>query len=265
MLAVAAPTGAFIGTPIATPCVAQEWSARTVEEMAVHARQLTPPGLGRQIDRNIAEMKRGIQLASQSAAGGEPVVEITEIIRRQSDIAVGRIVEHQPFSEIAFQMGVVAYFVALANDPVRLSPQDRPEPSYAADYYRYLEGASHRFAVLYYGEGRNFETTPELEQLVGRSLARSKRQAPLVSQEYRRIGTVDGKRLFDDRSTAFGIGSLAYSHAVSDIVGVLRYIWIRAGGGDFRNLPPLDADHLILISPGAQSLDAQSPPVQVER
>ncbi len=260
MLAVAASTGAFIGTPIVTPCAAQDWSARTVQEMTVHARQLTPPGLGRQIDRNIAEMKRGIQLASQSAAGGEPAIEITEIIQRQSDNAVRKIVEHQPFSEIVFQLGVVAYFVALANDPVRFSPQDRPEPSYAADYYQYLEGASQRFAVLYYGEGRDFETTSELDQLVGRSLARSKRQAPLVSQEYRRIGTVDGRRLFDDRSTAFGIGSLAYSHAVSDIVGVLRYIWIRAGGGDFRNLPPLDADHLILISPGTHS-----PHVQVER
>jgi len=201
--------------------------------MALHARQLTPPGLGRQIDRNIAELKRGIQLASQSANGGEPVVAIAEIIQRQSEIAVGRIVEHQPFSEAVFQMGVVAYFVALANDPVRFSPQDRPEPTYAVDYYRYLEEASQRFAVLYYGEGRDFETIPELEQLIQRSLARNSRQAPLVAQEYRRIGTVDGRRLFDDRSTAFGIGSLAYSHAVSDIVGVLRYIWIRAGGGDF--------------------------------
>jgi len=218
--------------------------------MAEHARQLTPPDLARQIERHMPEMKRGIQLASQSVDGGPLEAPIGELIRRQSDSAIRMIEQHQPFSEIVFRLGVVAYFVALANDPVRFSPDDRPEPTYAADYYGYLEDVSPRFAVLYYHEGHNFETTLELEQMVERTLSRSKRQAAMVAQEYRRIGSIDGRRQFDDRSTAFGVGSLAYSHAVSDIIGVLRYIWIRAGGGDFRNLPPLGADHLILISPG---------------
>ncbi len=238
---------------VAAPASSQDWTARTVEEMALHARQLTPPGLGRQIDRHKAEMKRGIQMASQAVNASGLSEPIDEIIRSHSEKAIRKITEHQPFSEIVFQMGVVAYFVALANDPVRYSPEDRPRPNYAADYYGYLEGASQRFAVLYYGEGRDFESSLELQQLIDRSLARGKQQAVMVAQEYRRIGEIDGRQLFDDRSTAFGVGSLAYSHAVSDIVGVLRYIWIRAGGGDFRNLPPLDADHLILISPGAQT------------
>jgi hypothetical protein len=238
---------------VAAPTSAQDWTARTVEEMAAHARQLAPPGLGRQIDRHKAEMKRGIQLASQTVEASGLSEPIDDIIRRQSENAIQRITQHQPFSEIIFQLGVVAYFVALANDPVRYSPEDRPRPNYAADYYGYLEGASRRFAVLYYGEGRDFEDSLALQQLIDRSLARGKQQAAMVAQEYRRIGAIDGRQLFDDRSTAFGVGSLAYSHAVSDIVGVMRYIWIRAGGGDFRNLPPLDADHLILISPGAQT------------
>ena len=231
---------------------AQDWTAKTVEEMAAHARQLVPPGLGRQIDRHESEMNRGIQLASQSVNGSGIEGPIQDLIRRHSENAIQRIIEHQPFSEIVFQLGIVSYFVALANDPVRYSPDDRPAPTYSGDYYRYLETASQRFAVLYYGEGRDFETSLELDQLISRSLARGKRQAAIVAKEYQRIGSIDGLRLFDDRSTAFGVGSLAYSHAVSDIVGVLRYIWIRAGGGDFRNLPPLSADHLILISPGAQ-------------
>lgn len=255
---------AVLALAAASAAAAQDWTAKTVEQMVEHAQRLTPPGLGRQIERHMPEMKRGVRLAGQSVSGGAALeAPLGDIIRRQTDVAIRKIEEHQAFSEIVFQMGIVSYFVALANDPVRFSPEDRPEPAYAADYYGYLEDASPRFAVLYYADGRNFETTLELDQLIQRSLARGRTQAAMVAQEYRRIGSIEGRRKFDDRSTAFGVGSLAFSHAVSDIIGVLRYIWIRAGGGDFRNLPPLGADHLILLSPGTP-LDA-APPTDTNR
>jgi len=235
----------------ATPGQAQEWTAETVVGMAKHARLLTPPGLDSQIDRHEYEMKRGISMAYQSVAANTGPIPVEDILKHQCEVAIQHIKQHKPFSEVIFQMGVVAYFVALVNDPVGTFAPDQPIPTYAADYFKYLEAANKKFAVLYYGEGRHFETPAELDQLVARSQARARRQAPYVAQEYRRIGTINGRKLFDDRSTAFGIGALAYSHTVSDIVGVLRYIWIQAGGTDLRNLPPLDADHLILISPGA--------------
>ncbi|MGB5754120.1 MAG: hypothetical protein WBN87_14760, partial [Thermoanaerobaculia bacterium] len=58
---------------------------------------------------------------------------------------------------------------------------------------------------------------------------------------------------FDDRSTAFGISSMAYSHAVSDVVAVLRYIWLAGGGIDSNDLLPLDEDQLILLNPGGEN------------
>ena len=106
--------------------------------------------------------------------------------------------------------------------------------------------------MIYYGEGRDVTDTEELSSLIGRSVQRSRRMAPLIDKEYQRIGEIDGLNLFDDRSTAFGIGSLAYSHAVSDMAGVLRYIWVAAGGIDSRGLPKLDNDHLVLVAPGEQ-------------
>ena len=113
--------------------------------------------------------------------------------------------------------------------------------------------ASQRFAVLYYGHDRRFESPEALADLLSRARARSLSQAPWIAKEYARVGAIDGRRLFDDRSTAFGVGSLAYSHAVSDIAGVLRYIWIRAGGVDSRRFPPLDSNHLILVERGRSS------------
>ena len=45
---------------------------------------------------------------------------------------------------------------------------------------------------------------------------------------------ISGLGVFDDRSSAFGVASVAWSHAVTDVALVLRYIWLRAGGADER-------------------------------
>ena len=69
-------------------------------------------------------------------------------------------------------------------------------------------------------------------------LRRGRQLYPMIGREYRRIDFASGLGRFDDRSTAFGVGSLAFSHAVPDVTLVLRYIWLAAGGMDDRtNLP----------------------------
>jgi hypothetical protein len=35
---------------------------------------------------------------------------------------------------------------------------------------------------------------------------------------------------FDDRSTAFGVASICYSHAITDLVNLYYYIWEQSGG-----------------------------------
>ena len=173
--------------------------------------------------------------------------------RTEAEQAIRAIVDHRPFSQIVYQLGVVSYWVASVNNPLLLTETGKPGPAYWQDYFQYLQDASQRFSVLYYGHDRQFETPEALSALLSRSQSRSVTMAPWIAEEYRRIGTIDGARLFDDRSTAFGVGSLAFSLGVSDIAGVLRYIWIRAGGVDSRRFPPLGPDHLILVEHGQPS------------
>lgn len=177
---------------------------------------------------------------------------IDEVVQSQTAAAIQAIVSHKPFSDIVYQAGVVTYFLASANNPVMTSGKGHSAPDYRSDYFRYLQDATSRFPVLYYGEGREIDSPDELSTLIGNSVRRSRGMASMIAQEYQRIGRIDGVNLFDDRSTAFGIGSLAYSHAVSDMAGVLRYIWVEAGGIDTRGLPKLDNDHLILVAPANQ-------------
>jgi hypothetical protein len=61
-----------------------------------------------------------------------------------------------------------------------------------------------------------------------------------MAEEYFRFGTRRTATDFDDRSTAFGVASLCYSHAVSDAVNLYYYIW-REAGGDVRAASALRA------------------------
>jgi hypothetical protein len=96
-----------------------------------------------------------------------------------------------------------------------------------------------------------------LPRLVEETLARSRELYPLVGREYRRVGFAPGLEAFDDRSTAYAVASLAYSHAVSDIAEVLRYIWIAAGGIDSRDRVPRRGAQVVRL-PRARSAEAAS-------
>ena len=228
--------------------------------MAEYALRVAPPDLVGQIDRHRKQFHQGILAAAKSdPITGPPgstetvAIALDPQIRAEVERAVQAIVGHKSFSQIVFQLGVVSYWVASASNPLLSMNSGGTPPPYWQDYLRYLQDASQRFSVLYYGHDRQVETPNELQDLLQRSLMRRQEMAPQVAEEYRRIGSFDGAVLFDDRSTAFGVGSLAFSHGVSDVAGVLRYIWLQAGGADTRRLPSLDKNHLILVGRGSQS------------
>ena len=89
---------------------------------------------------------------------------------------------------------------------------------------------------------------PVLPALVGETLGRSRELYPLVGREYRRVGFASGREAFDDRSTAYAVAALAYSHAISDIAEVLRYIWLAGGGIDSRDRIPRRGMHVLHLT-----------------
>ena len=66
------------------------------------------------------------------------------------------------------------------------------------------------------------------------ALLRGRVLYPAIGREYARTGQIDGRALFDDRSTAFGVAAVSYSHALSDTANAYRFVWLRAGGADPR-------------------------------
>lgn len=217
------------------PVHADAWARDTVLSLVDEAARYAPPDLRRQIERHEKQYREGA-LAAMRSPGGRP---LAAAIRETAAGAVRAIERHETFAEIVHRLGGVVYYVALANDPLLVTGGDPEEERYAEDWRRYVESARPRFAVTFEGEGRLVERPEQLEALLRAAFERGRRYYPFVGQEYRRIEFASGVELFDDRSTAFGLATLSYSHAVSDMIATLRYIWLRSGGADRRLLPDL--------------------------
>ncbi|MDH3525874.1 MAG: hypothetical protein OES32_20065 [Acidobacteriota bacterium] len=207
------------------------WAPATEIVIAEQAARFAPRDLARQIEKHPQALRDGVLAAIANPAAGRTVGEVlaTEVER-----AVDAIRNHRPFAEVVQRLGQVAHYVALANDPLAVGSDDPHERRYAGDYARYVESARPRFQATFYGDGRRVEQPAELTWLVRRAFARGRSYYPLIGNEYRRIGYREGRKHFDDRSTAYGLAALAFSHSISDTIGVLRYIWLRAGGADPR-------------------------------
>ncbi len=199
--------------------------------IAQRAAEYAPRDLARQIDKHREALREGVLVSIENPQTGRA---LDEVLFEEIDNAIEAIEKHRPFAEIVQRLGQVTHYVIVANDPLAVANGDPNEPRYRRDWPRYVESAMPRFNPTFYGDGRRIESRRDLEAWWRRTLQRSRASYPMVAAEYDRIHFGRGAELFDDRSTAFGVSALAYSHAISDTIGVLRYIWLRAGGGDRR-------------------------------
>ncbi|MGB5161920.1 MAG: hypothetical protein WBP10_13590 [Thermoanaerobaculia bacterium] len=240
----------------ASPAVA--WSPEATVAIAEQALILAPPHLGRQLERHKSRYRDGVLTPFKQSGGTKqglalPPEVLRQAIDREAQNAIKAIKGHVPFDEVILRMGVVASYMAATNYPLLSEMTAESRPAYLLDYPAFVESAFPRFSVVFYGAGRLIESKADLKSVIDAAFSRSRRIRPLISLEYDRVGVPNGLELFDDRSTAFGISSMAYSHAVSDVVAVLRYIWLAGGGIDSNDLLPLDEDQLILLNPGGEN------------
>ncbi len=229
---------------------APAWTPAARQAIAEQAAALAPRDLTGQLERHRHALS-GAAAAPCPGNAHDGGVRLAAAMRQEVTAAVAAIRAHRPFAEIVARLGTLAHLAADLNDPLRVDDGDPAEPRYAADYARYLDSARPRFAVIFYGGGRRLGDAGDLDRLLGRAVERGRRLYPDVAREYRRIGGRSGLTGFDDRSTAFAVGSLAYSHAVSDVAALLRYVWLEAGGSDRGALAAVAGDRLVLLGRGA--------------
>jgi hypothetical protein len=227
------------------------WTPATQISISAEAARLVPPDLARQLARRNRLFREGVLAPfqetgpSQHFKHSDGTGTLDRALSVEVAAAIQAIEEHRPFDDVVGRLGRVAHFVADTDDPLA-ADADADTPRYLADYLRYAETAMPRFPLVFYGlepSNRSVGVTP----LVSNALARGRQLVPLITDAYRAIGFASGIGTFDDRSTAFGAASVSFSHAVTDVVQVLRYIWIQAGGNDERNGLPAAGTRLLLL------------------
>ncbi|MFY9820350.1 MAG: hypothetical protein WAM82_03155 [Thermoanaerobaculia bacterium] len=231
---------------------AAAWTPATQVTIAREAARLSPPDLYRQIDKHRRAFDEGVNApfaetdASRHFQNPDGSGHLSRAALDAADAAILAIRGHRPFEEIVRRLGVVSHFVTDANNPLAASAADPDEGRYFGDYFRYVETAEPRFPLIFYGvpavrDGRG------IASILDAALARGRELYPLIGREYRRIQLGSGIGVFDDRSTAFGVGSVAFSHAVTDVSLVLRYIWLAGGGIDDRAHLPAGGTRLTVL------------------
>jgi hypothetical protein len=242
---------------LALPAGARAWSPETQRAIAADAALLAPPGLAGQLARHARELERG---AVEPFAEGEADRHfenedgsgaLDRTLALEVEHAVAALRAFRPMSEIARRLGRVSHWAADLNLPLNASALDPEEPRYFRDYALYVDSARPRFAVVLYENAAPVADAAGLEALVARALHRGRALYPTLGREYRRIHFASGRERFDDRSSAFGVAALTYSHAVSDAARLFRYIWLAGGGGDSRAVLDRARDRVLLLRSGA--------------
>ena len=232
---------------------ARAWTPRTQQTIAWEAAHLAPPDLARQLIKHRTRFLAGTLAPFDDSDGARHRKDpdgsgsLDRALEEAVTAAVAAIRGHRPFDEVVFRMGIAAHYMADANNPLATSADDAEAGRYFVDFLRYAETAEPRFPLVFYGMKPGLEHAAGVSALLADTLRRGRELYPMIGLEYRKIDFASGIGLFDDRSTAFGVASIAWSHAVTDVALVLRYIWLRAGGGDERSGLPAGGTRLLLL------------------
>lgn len=208
---------ALLFLSIAAPAMA--WTRASDLRIAAKSAELAPPDLRLVIKKYNNEYLHGVDEALATEGTDIHRRRLRERIDAQTRGIVKMIRTNQPMSLVVGELGNLSHLVGDANNPFHIGDDDAAA---RIDFEQYFERRLARFAPVFYGLDRKFVLNTYLDKM----FARTTRFGPLMSEEYSR----GNGATFDDRSTAFGVASVCYSHAITDTVNLYYFIWKEAGG-----------------------------------
>lgn len=215
------------------PLTASAWTRASDERIAKKSAALAPPDLRLLIERFEGDYKTGLSRAQAEEATDKHQFfvlsregQLRQRIERETRGTIEAIRKGDSMGYVVERLGTLAHLVADANNPFHVANDDPRLAASHNDYEQYFERRLAKFPTVFYGLDPKFQ----LGSYLDKTFRRTAKFYPLVAEEYFRTGTRRSSTEFDDRSTAFGIASICYSRAVTDLVNLYYYIWKEAGG-----------------------------------
>ena len=214
------------------------WPAPVYRSMVYDTLRLLPPSLGRVLWRNDEHLLRGVyrlegEMASALAKDGlKGVVSMatTQEVERRVDEVASMVHEHQPFRDIAFELGKLLRIAADLADPSIMGASNGELVGASQELSRFVDMHLQEFPLVY---DRQLPSTLEgapvaslLEQL---SLA-TDGSANRLAQAFWKDGKLVSADVFDYRSVPFAETSLGYSRGVTAASFLWLAAWAKANG-----------------------------------
>jgi hypothetical protein len=226
---------------------AHAWTPAAEQRIASKAATLAPPDLKLLIDKYSIEYQQGVRDAAEDNESRHTYIVSSKrgalrgAINDEVKSAVRIVKDRKSLGDFVGKLGRISHLVGDANNPFHVADGDRRLVANQTDFEQYFERRMHKFPTVFYG----LKESNTLEGYLDVTLQRTATWYPLLAEEYFRHGVQRSSADFDDRSTAFGVAALAYSHTVSDLVNIYYLIWKEAGG-DVRSAAAMRKGNLFL-------------------
>jgi hypothetical protein len=202
--------------------------AGLAETALLKSRKLMPDSLRQILERRESWLKRGFREPGSPRSLDEARQSLDAALADQARLLAG-----QPlFDDVVAGFGRIARSIWELNAWRRYTGDD-PSAACFDDYEPYAERKGPLFVPVFYDYSPLLFEERRLDRYIETMQARNRNYTVQVMQLYRDGGS---SRTFDDRSPAFGLAALHYSHTITDIANLWLYCW-REANGDLGGVP----------------------------
>lgn len=187
-----------------------------------------PASLQQQLTQRERSLADGF---AQAEAPATPA-DARQALRTELDRQIRLLAGTPAFDDVVFQFGRIARLVYGLNawkSYVRAAGDDR----FLADFSLFAQRKTPKFVPVFYDYSTLLFRDRDPDAYMTRIIQRNEDYTRRILDIYRAGGN---SRQFDERSPAFGLAALQYSHTITDIANLWLFCW-REANGDMAGTP----------------------------